>query len=61
MAPATTFVVATCALGGASVLALRRLASELGATRSPMFLVWSAATLGISGRLWWDLAAEVIS
>lgn len=67
-APTTTFIVATAALGGAALLALRRLAHELAPahataslTASAVFLVWSAATLGIAGRLWWDLAAEVMS
>ena len=68
VAPTTTFVVATGALGGAAVLALRRLARELapGPIQAPLisgavFLVWSAATLGIAGRLWWDLAREVMA
>ena len=65
--PSTTFVVATAALGGAGLLALRRLGRELAPARvtsltSPaVFLVWSAATIGIAGRLWWDLAQEVMS
>lgn len=68
VSPSTTFVVATAALGGAGLLALRRLACELDATAMRpsltsglVFLVWSAATLGIAGRLWWDLAQEVMS
>jgi hypothetical protein len=63
----TTFVVATAALGGAAVLALRRLARELAAessqrslTASMLFITWAAATTGIAGRLWWDLATEVM-
>lgn len=66
--PSTTFVVASAALGGAALLALRRLATELttesvkpSLTSGCVFLVWSAATLGIAGRLWWDLAGEVMS
>ncbi|MBA3464520.1 MAG: hypothetical protein H0T46_31605 [Deltaproteobacteria bacterium] len=65
--PSTTFVVATAALGGAGLLALRRLGKELAPARvtsltsGTVFLVWSAATLGIAGRLWWDLAKEVMS
>jgi hypothetical protein len=30
-------------------------------TSGMVFLVWSAATAGIAGRLWWDLASEVMS
>ncbi|MEO8698536.1 MAG: hypothetical protein ABI867_00800 [Kofleriaceae bacterium] len=59
---ATTVVVCSAALAGAAVLAMRRLATEL-ATRTAMsttiFYIWAFATLGIAGRLWWDLAAEV--
>jgi hypothetical protein len=68
VSPSTTFVVATAALGGAGLLALRRLARELdprtirpSLTSGAVFLVWSAATVGIAGRLWWDLAKEVMS
>ena len=67
IAPMTTVVVTTVALAGAAVLALRRLSGELfsGLTRSfattLVFGVWSVATLGIAGRLWWDFASEVVS
>jgi len=67
VSPSTTFVVATAALGGAGLLALRRLGKELAPARvtsltsGTVFLVWSAATVGIAGRLWWDLAQEVLS
>lgn len=68
VAPSTTFLVASAALGGAGVLAMRRLARELdpkamkpSLTSGVVFLVWSVATLGIAGRLWWDLAGEVMS
>lgn len=68
VAASTTFLVASAALGGAGLLALRRLARELdpkamkpSLTSGVVFLVWSAATLGIAGRLWWDLAGEVLS
>ncbi|MBA3393630.1 MAG: hypothetical protein H0T89_13355 [Deltaproteobacteria bacterium] len=62
----TTIAVVTAALGGAAVLALRRLATELATpdsslTSSVIFIVWAAATLGIAGRLWIDLAREVMS
>jgi hypothetical protein len=60
----TAVVVSSLALGGAALLGFRRLAREL-ATRSlaasVIFVVWAFATLGIAGRLWWDLAAEVMS
>ena len=73
----TAFAAATAAVGAAAYLGLRRLATELvssskdpypGATTikpsltsSTVFFVWSAATIGIAGRLWWDLASEVLS
>jgi hypothetical protein len=60
----TTFVACTCVLGAAGVLAMVRLAKEL-APRTAMGVcvcfVWAAATLGIAGRLWVDLAMEVLS
>jgi hypothetical protein len=60
----TTFVVCGCVLGAAGVLAMVRLAIEL-APRTVMgglvCFVWAAATLGIAGRLWFDLAREVLS
>lgn len=66
LSPTTTIAVATGALAAAAVLALRRLARELAAPggswlASVVFLVWAAATAGIGGRLWLDLAAEVTS
>ncbi|HET7501391.1 MAG TPA: hypothetical protein VFK02_10325, partial [Kofleriaceae bacterium] len=30
-------------------------------TGGVVFLVWAIATLAIAGRLWWDLAVEVVS
>jgi hypothetical protein len=60
----TTAVVTSLALAGAALLGLRRLARELGtrsAAASAIFAVWAFATLGIAGRLWWNLAAEVMS
>jgi hypothetical protein len=60
----TTFVVCSCALAAAGVLAMVRLAMEL-APRTFMggfvCFMWAAATLGIAGRLWGDLAWEVLS
>ena len=59
----TTIAVCGGALAGAALLALRRLSDEL-ATRTPLgrvlFGVWAIATLGVAGRLWWDLALEVM-
>ena len=58
----TTVGVCTAALAGASFLAARRLASELAARRVTahvVFYLWTLATVGIAGRLWWDLAREV--
>lgn len=64
--PGTTVWVATAALGGAGVLALRRLARELAPAAGPpafaascVYVVWCAATLGIAGQLWIDMAREV--
>lgn len=64
--PGTTLWVATAALGAAGVLALRRLARELAPAGGPpalaascVYVVWCAATLGIAGQLWLDLAREV--
>lgn len=59
----TTIVVATAALAGGALLGLRRLRHELGARTlggDVLFAVWAFATLGIAGRLWWDLATEVL-
>ncbi len=66
---AMTFAAVTAAVGAAAFLGLRRLARELSpATGVPaslmssaVFLIWSAATIGIAGRLWLDLADEVLS
>jgi hypothetical protein len=59
----TTFAVCSVVLGGAGALAMVRLFSEL-APKSFMSglvcLTWAVATLGIAGRLWWDLASEVL-
>jgi hypothetical protein len=64
VAPGTTLVVCTCTLGGAAVLALRRLVGELQlrtAAAHGVFYVWAIATVGVGGRLWWDLAREAVS
>lgn len=64
VAPGTTIAACTCALGGAAVLALRRLERELAPRTVGGLLVycgWSIAVLGIAGRLWWDLATEVFA
>ncbi len=60
----TTVAMTSLALIGAALAGLRRLASELqtrSLAASVVFAVWAFATLGIAGRLWWDLAAEVMS
>ncbi len=61
----TTIVATTAALAAAGYLGLRRLARELDISATVLgllvFVTWSAATAGIAGRLWWDLAAEVVS
>lgn len=71
VAPETTIAAASGAVAIAGYLGLRRLASELrpagevAQTASLIggivFLVWAIATAAIAGRLWWDLAVEVVS
>ena len=59
----TTLVVCTAVLTVGGVLAMIRLAVEL---RPRTFMggvvcfCWAAATLGIAGRLWMDLATDVL-
>jgi uncharacterized membrane protein len=59
----TTAVVCSVVLGGAAMIAMVRLATEL-APRSfggvLVCIVWALATLGIAGRLWIDLTSEVL-
>jgi len=60
----TTIMVCSCALGGAAVLAMKRLSDELGTrtlSAGVVTFVWAIATLGIAGRLWWNLASEAVS
>ena len=62
--PVTSAATCSAALGGAAVLALWRLHIELAAksfATSSVFAIWSVATFGIAGRMWWDLAQEVVS
>lgn len=62
VSPRTTAVVGSAALLGAGLLGLLRLGRELRLatlTASVVFVVWAAATVGIAGRLWWDLVEEV--
>lgn len=62
IAPETTIVICSVALGGAAYLAARRLSRELR-TRALVakfaFLIWALATFGVAARLWWNLAMEV--
>jgi len=60
---ATPIAMATIALGGAALLGMRRLSRELALSSLSawlVFAVWSIATLGIAGRLWWDLTRELL-
>jgi hypothetical protein len=66
----TAIAAASAAIAAAGLLGLRRLASELAAARpgaaqlplaSAVFLIWAASVGTIAGRLWWDLAVEVVS
>jgi|GEM_PF-2173764 len=64
----TTVGVVTVALAGAAVLALVRLAVELGREKPTtsllrlfVFGAWTIATIGIAARLWWSFAMEVVS
>jgi hypothetical protein len=70
---ATTIAATTGTVAIAGTLGLRRLASELKAAGSVdvtagaalagdvVFVIWAIATAAIAGRLWWDLAVEVVS
>jgi hypothetical protein len=63
----TTFLVASAAIAGAGFFGLRRLKYEMNAARvlsfsgEIVFAIWACATVGIAGRMWWDLAREVLS
>jgi hypothetical protein len=61
----TTLAVTTAALLAAALLGLRRLHAELTTPArhggTVVFLVWAGATLGIAGRLWLELAREVLA
>jgi hypothetical protein len=64
----TTIAVTTATVLAAGMIAQRRLAAELTAVGMPrtlgtalVFFGWSAATLGIAGRLWFELVHEVLS
>jgi hypothetical protein len=68
----TTIAASSGAIAIAGYLGLRRLATELrppggvsdgvaALASSAVFLVWAGATVAIAGRLWWDLAVEVVS
>ena len=72
VSPGTTIAAASAAIAAAGLLGLRRLASELRAERGEpagrpalaggaVFLIWAVAAGTIAGRLWWDLAVEVVS
>jgi hypothetical protein len=64
VAAVTSIAVCSCALAGAGALAMWRLHGELAARSfgsSVVFGIWAIATFGIAGRLWWDLASEVVS
>jgi hypothetical protein len=67
VAGSTTFFVASAAIAGAGLLGLRRLKQEMHAARplsfsgEIVFWIWACATAGIAGRMWWDLAKEVLS
>jgi len=64
VSPLTTVVVCSCALAGAGVLALIRLATELAPrtfSGGLVYVLWAIATLGIAARLWVDLGMEVLS
>jgi hypothetical protein len=62
--PTTSLVACTAAIAAAALCALRRLARELSpqtAGASVVYFGWAIATLGIAGRLWWDVAAQVLT
>ncbi len=66
----TAIAASSAAIAAAGLLGLRRLARELAAGRpgaarpltgAVVFLIWATSTGAIAGRLWWDLAVEVVS
>ena len=66
----TTPIIATAALGGAGLVALRRLGRELHTAAAPpastiaprvVFAVWSIATMVIAARLWLEFTQEVFA
>nr|HEX4316156.1 hypothetical protein [Kofleriaceae bacterium] len=62
--PTTAVATCTAAIAVAALCALRRLARELSPSTlasAAVYACWSVATLGIAGRLWWDVASEVLS
>jgi hypothetical protein len=71
VSPGTAIAASSAAIAAAGLLGLRRLASELAAGRpeaarlplagGAVFLIWAASACAIAGRLWWDLAVEVVS
>jgi hypothetical protein len=70
VSPETATMASSAAIAAAGLLGLRRLASELAAGRpgaarpaagTVVFLIWAVSTGLIAGRLWWDLAVEVVS
>jgi hypothetical protein len=59
----TTVVVCSTVLGGAAVIAMLRLIIEINPrtfSGGVVCFAWAAATLGIAGRLWLELATEVV-
>lgn len=59
----TTVAVCSAVLGGAALIAMIRLVIELSPRTfgaAVVWFAWSLATLGIAGRLWFDLNAEVL-
>jgi hypothetical protein len=68
----TTIAATTGTVAAAGYLGLLRLARELKAgspdagispslVSGAVFLIWAISTATIAGRLWWDLAVEVVS
>ncbi len=62
--PTTAVAACSAAIATAALCALSRLARELApktVIAQLVYIAWAVATLGIAARLWWDVAAEVLS
>jgi hypothetical protein len=64
VSPWTSVYVVSAALGTAALIALVRLGSELnvrGVAARGVLIIWAVSTVGVAGRLWFDVVVEVMS